>query len=105
VWWSRSVTPVEFIGYGKTLVRFPYPMGECSVARPAAKKSAGTSGKGNAIVRYFREVRAEIRRVTWPSRKVGTRLSVIVMAVTVLGSVGMGLVDWLFTKIFALIMG
>ncbi len=80
-------------------------MGEGSVARPAAKRSASPARKDNAVVRYFKEVRAEVRRVTWPSRRVATRLSIIVMAVTILGSLGMGVVDWLFTKFFALIIG
>ncbi|NLD71434.1 MAG: preprotein translocase subunit SecE [Chloroflexi bacterium] len=59
----------------------------------------------NRIVRYFKEVRAEIRRVTWPTRRVATNLTLIVLSVTLAASVAMGVVDWLFAQLFALIVG
>jgi len=58
----------------------------------------------NRIVRYFRETRAELRKVVWPSRKETTRLSLIVVAVTVLMSAGLGLIDLVFSRLMGLII-
>jgi len=75
------------------------------VARPVPKKAVTAAKSENRIVRYFKEVRAEIRRVTWPTRRVATNLTLIVLSVTLAASVAMGVVDWLFAQLFALIVG
>jgi preprotein translocase subunit SecE len=54
--------------------------------------------KENAIVRYFRETRAELRKVRWPSRAEAWSLTQIVLAVTVSMAIFLGLLDWLFSK-------
>ena len=69
-----------------------------------AKKQATAKKKDSRIVRYLKEVRAEVRKVVWPSRETATRLTAIVLAVTVVMSAAMGLLDWLFSKLFALII-
>ena len=69
-----------------------------------AKKSATPAKKENRIVRYFKEVRAELRKVVWPSRRTTIRLTGIVFGVTVAMSVTLGLIDWIFTQVFALII-
>ncbi|MDI7276564.1 MAG: preprotein translocase subunit SecE, partial [Anaerolineae bacterium] len=58
----------------------------------------------NRVVRYFRETRAELRKVVWPSRKEATRLSLIVVSVTVGMSVFLGVIDWLFSRLIGLIV-
>jgi preprotein translocase subunit SecE len=64
-----------------------------------------TVKKENRIVRYLKEVRAELGKVVWPSRRSTINLTAIVLAVTAAMSVLMGVLDWLFAKLFALIMG
>lgn len=61
--------------------------------------------KENRLVRYLRGVRAEIRKVTWPSRPVALRLTGVVLAVTVGMSIALGFIDWMFSKLFALLIG
>jgi preprotein translocase subunit SecE len=61
--------------------------------------------KESRIVRYFKEVRAEIRKVVWPARKTATNLTLIVLGVTATMSAALGLIDWLFAKLFTLIIG
>lgn len=61
--------------------------------------------KENRLVRYFRGVRSEMRKVTWPSRQATTRLTGIVLAVTVTMSIALGLIDWVFSRLFALLLG
>ncbi len=61
-----------------------------------------TKGKENPIARYLRETKAELQKVVWPSRKETVNLTVIVLAVTVAMSIAMGLIDFLFSRLFAL---
>ncbi len=58
----------------------------------------------NRITKYFKEVRAEIRKVTWPSRAEVTRLSTIVMVVLVAASVVMALIDYAFSWLMRIII-
>jgi preprotein translocase subunit SecE len=59
----------------------------------------------NAIQRYFRETVGELKKVSWPTRKEATNLTIIVLIVTVSTSLFLGLMDFLFTRLFALILG
>ena len=70
-----------------------------------AKASAkGRQKKENAIVRYLKETRAELRKVSWPSRDEAVNLTIIVMAVTTAMAAFLGIVDFLFSKLFSLII-
>ncbi|MHB1317427.1 MAG: preprotein translocase subunit SecE [Anaerolineae bacterium] len=71
----------------------------------AKKQAAQTEKKENRIARYFKEVRAEVGRVVWPTREATIRLTGIVLGVMFAMSAALGLVDWLFTRLFALIVG
>ncbi|MBC7262706.1 MAG: preprotein translocase subunit SecE [Chloroflexi bacterium] len=59
----------------------------------------------NRIVKYLKEVRAEIRKVTWPSRQEVLRLSAIVIAVLVVMSAFMAIIDYAFSWLMRLIIG
>ncbi len=61
--------------------------------------------KENRISKYFREVRAEVRKVTWPSRQEVLRLSAIVIAVMILMSAFMAIIDFAFSRLMAAIIG
>ncbi|MGQ9494523.1 MAG: preprotein translocase subunit SecE [Anaerolineae bacterium] len=58
----------------------------------------------NRIAKYLKEVRAEIRKVTWPSRAEVLRLSTIVIVVLVVMSAFMALVDYAFSWLMRLII-
>lgn len=60
--------------------------------------------RDNRVVRYFREVRAELRKVVWPNRKEAARLSAIVVGVTAGMSLFLGAVDLLFSRLIGLIV-
>ncbi|NLV74890.1 MAG: preprotein translocase subunit SecE [Chloroflexi bacterium] len=60
--------------------------------------------KENKLVRYFKEVRAELRKVIWPTRQTTLRLTGIVLSVTLATSVFLGAVDFLFSKLISLIL-
>lgn len=59
----------------------------------AAKKK---ERKGNAVIRYIRDTRAELRKVHWPSRQEAWSLTKIVLAVTISMAIFLGLLDYLF---------
>lgn len=69
------------------------------------KTAPPTEKKQNRLVRYFKEVRAELRKVVWPTRKTTIRLTAVVLAVTTAMSLFLGLLDLIFSKLFALIVG
>ena len=58
--------------------------------------------KKNAILRYIGETIAELKKVTWPTRKDATRLTIIVLVVVTATSILLGSLDILFTRIFAI---
>jgi preprotein translocase subunit SecE len=64
----------------------------------ARTKSASKSGGQNALFRYFRETRGELRKVTWPTRQESQRLTAIVLAVTALMSLFLGVLDFIFSN-------
>ncbi len=58
----------------------------------------------NRLVRYFRETRAELRKVHWPTRNEARNLTLIVLGVTVAMTIFLGLIIdplalWLFRGI------
>ena len=60
--------------------------------------------KENAIIRYFKETRAELRKVNWPTRRQAINLTLIVLAVTVFMAALLGTIDYLFAQLFSLIV-
>ena len=57
----------------------------------------------NAIQRYFGETIGELRKVTWPTRKEATNLTLVVLIVTFVMSMYLGLLDLIFTRLFSLL--
>ena len=60
--------------------------------------------RDNVIVRYFKETRAELRKVHWPTRKEAINLSLIVLGVTLFMAALLGAIDYLFAQMFSLIL-
>ncbi len=50
-------------------------------------------------MRYFKETRAELRKVTWPTRTQAINLTLIVLAVTVVMALFLGAFDLLFATL------
>ncbi|MBX3014424.1 MAG: preprotein translocase subunit SecE [Caldilineaceae bacterium] len=66
---------------------------------------ATTAKPENALVRYFRDTRAEISKVTWPTREEGLRLTWVVSIVTLVAAIVLFGIDSLFSLIVTLIIG
>ena len=73
----------------------------------AKKKSKKKTAKKqqSGIRRFYRESVGELRKVSWPTRQEATNLTIIVIFVTFGMSAFLGIVDFLFTRLFALILG
>ena len=68
-------------------------------------RAAAVKKKENPIVRYLRETRAELRKVTWPTREEVVRLTLIVLGVTAFMATLLGAIDYIFAALFRLIVG
>jgi preprotein translocase subunit SecE len=71
------------------------------VAKASAK---GRQKKENAIIRYLKETRAELRKVSWSSREEAINLTIMVVAVTTAMAIFLGVMDYLFKELFELII-
>ena len=58
----------------------------------------------NFIQRYFRETVGELKKVNWPTRKEATNLTIVVLVVTASTSLFLGLMDFLFSQLFTLLL-
>ena len=52
----------------------------------------------NALSRYLRETRGELRKVTWPTRQESQRLTAIVLGVTAVMAIFLGILDFVFSR-------
>lgn len=58
----------------------------------------------NRVVKYMRETRAELRKVTWPTTEEARNLTIIVLTVTVAMSILLWLLDLVFSGLISLIV-
>jgi preprotein translocase SecE subunit len=56
------------------------------------------------IVSFFKEVKLELSKVTWPKKQEVTKLTIIVFAISGIVAGYMGGLDYLFTKSLALLV-
>jgi preprotein translocase subunit SecE len=73
------------------------------LAKSDKRKSTGRK-QPNAIQRYFRETVGELRKVTWPTRREAINLTIVVLIVTFAMSIFLGLLDFAFARLIALIL-
>ena len=71
--------------------------GKPDVTKRKTGKGTRKSAKSqNAVIRYLRETRAELRKVHWPTRDEAWNLTKIVLGVTISMAILLGLLDYLF---------
>ncbi|PIU73387.1 preprotein translocase subunit SecE [Candidatus Shapirobacteria bacterium CG06_land_8_20_14_3_00_40_12] len=52
----------------------------------------------NAVVNFFREVRAEFKNISWPKKDTLLELSIVVISISVIISLILGGFDFIFTQ-------
>ena len=57
-----------------------------------------------SITNYFRDVRSEMRHVTWPSRRMTIVYTLVVVLVSLFTAVYLGLLDYAFSAIIKIII-
>jgi len=82
----------------------PAAQGDQKKSAEARKQKGGKRRKENAVVRYFRQTWAELKKVHWPDRREARNMTLIVLAVTVAMSAFLGVVDWLSALFFSLLV-
>jgi preprotein translocase subunit SecE len=83
--------------------------------KPVPSKSKGPSlsermGGGPAVwwsksVQFFREVKVELKKVTWPSRKEALASTSVVVALVLLSAIFLGLVDLGLSRLIRTVIG
>lgn len=67
------------------------------------KAKDSTTNKGVGIVKFFREVKAEVKRITWPSKE-NTKKAILAVGVFALISlILIGALDFIFKNLFELV--
>lgn len=77
---------------------------EKSVKQPEKPKQEVKIRQPNKIQRWWRETIGELRKVSWPTRAEALRLTKIVLAVMVIMSALLGLVDFIFSTLIRWIL-
>ena len=75
------------------------------MARNQVTKGAGRGLRAPSGVRFFVEVVSELRKVTWPTRQETTRLTMLVLVVSVAIGVFLGIIDIAFARLFSVVAG
>ncbi|MDP6102449.1 MAG: preprotein translocase subunit SecE [Dehalococcoidia bacterium] len=69
-------------------------------ARRASRQAGTESVRQVPGLQFFRETVGELRRVVWPSREQATRLTILVIIISVFVGALLGVVDMGFGRIF-----
>ena len=57
-----------------------------------------------AISNYFKDVRAEMKHVTWPSRRLTIVYTIVVVMISLLTAAYLGLLDFVFSAVIKAII-
>ncbi len=71
----------------------------------AEAKKAQSAAQVNPVVKYFRETRGELRKVTWPTREDALRLTRIVILTSLGFAVFLGALDFVFSQVVNFLVG
>ena len=71
------------------------------MAKSKSSVAPATARDTNPLVKYFNETRAELRKVTWPTREETRNLTTIIVIVTVAMAIFLGLLDYIFQIVTA----
>jgi preprotein translocase subunit SecE len=89
----------------------PRPRGTATVS-PAPRPpmpmpsggAGGRRGRGNPL-NFIRDVRSELRKVSWPSQRETINLTAVVLAFSIAVGLFLGGVDFLFQELFRFLLG
>lgn len=56
------------------------------------------------LITYFKETRAELKHVSWPTRRQALMFTVVVIAISLLTALYLGAFDYIFTMILKVVI-
>ena len=75
------------------------PTGGSGILR---RPSPGEARARRGLFQFFGEVISELKKVTWPTREETTRLTLLVIAISIAIGIALGIIDMLFTRMLDL---
>ena len=75
-------------------------MARLPAGRSIRAGGADSSRRGSGGLQFFRETVGELRRVVWPTREQATRLTILVIIISVFVGILLGAVDLGFGRLF-----
>ena len=57
------------------------------------------------LLTYLREVKLELNKVTWPSKQQTMNMTLVVIIVSILVAIYLGVLDLVFARLMAFILG
>lgn len=72
-------------------------------AAKAAKGGGRAGGRGRGIVKFLREVRGELSKVTWPNREELVQSTIVVLVAVVIAGVYIALFDLIFSRLIGML--
>jgi len=72
----------------------------------SAKNNAKTEKtiKSNSLIGFFREVKVEVKRITWPSKDETKKAFIAVIVFTLMYTILVGGLDFIFKSLFEIIL-
>jgi len=70
--------------------------------RPILRPDLTQQGRG--IGQFLSEVRSELRKVVWPTRQEGAKLTALVVGISVVIGIFLGVLDFAFSEFFRLLL-
>ena len=68
-------------------------------------KAAAAKKPKKSPIQYFKDVKSEFKKVSWPSRKQVFNNTVVVLVTIVVSGIGVWVLDFLFSSVWSLMLG
>jgi preprotein translocase subunit SecE len=73
-------------------------------SEPEKRTAAESRIRNNRIVEFLQDTWFELKKVSWPTRSEAVNLTIIVAAVTTFLALILGILDWIFSTAFGLLL-
>lgn len=67
---------------------------------PVGGQRASLGGRGQGVANVVRELRGEVRKVVWPTRREVANMTMVVLAIAAALGVFLGSIDFIFSELF-----
>jgi preprotein translocase subunit SecE len=73
-------------------------------SEPEKRTASESRIRNNRIVEFLQDTWFELKKVSWPTRSEAVNLTIIVAAVTTFLALILGILDWIFSTAFGLLL-